>query len=290
MNLRYETPEEGLFLRVSPHCLTRTRDRGCNPGLVTTSDGVVFIDSPQLPSDAIAWIDAASQLGQQLILINTEHHIDHSVGNHFFDIPIIGQEGTRARFYDFFPIWGSSIKDAMQMFQKLDPEGAAKVREYKIKPPQITFKDQIKLYYGGLEIWAVNTPGHLPNSTVVYIPEDGVVFMSDTLVVEQLPWLHEADVLAWLDSLKRVRSWQPRIVVPGHGPVAVPAVLDSMYAFLSEVVEKVSKAINNGWSLEETTQRLDFLDRFTVLPHLKELAPKIQKMGLERAYKLLSAK
>ena len=175
------------------------------------------------------------------------------------------------------------------MFERLDPAGAAKVGEYRIKPPRITFKDQIKLHYGELEILVIHLPGHVPNSTVVYIPEDGVVFMSDNLFVELIPWLHEANVVDWLESLERVRSWQPRVVIPGHGPVCTPAALDFFHAFLSDVLEKVSKGIKAGWSFKETAQRLNFLDRFVIPPHLKELAPKIQEVGLERVYRLLSA-
>ena len=40
--------------RVTPNIFTTTRLRGCNPSFVVTSDGVVVIDTPQLPTRAVA--------------------------------------------------------------------------------------------------------------------------------------------------------------------------------------------------------------------------------------------
>ena len=37
---------------VTPNVYTTTKLRGCNPSFVTTSDGVVVIDTPQLPDPA----------------------------------------------------------------------------------------------------------------------------------------------------------------------------------------------------------------------------------------------
>ena len=36
---------------------------GCNPGFVETSDGVVMIDSPQQPIDAVRWREMLQEKG-----------------------------------------------------------------------------------------------------------------------------------------------------------------------------------------------------------------------------------
>jgi cyclase len=283
-----DVPREGLFQRAGPHCLTRTEDRGCNPGLVATPDGVVFVDTPQRPSDAKAWLEAARRYGPPLLLVNTEHHMDHCAGNGFFDVPIVAHEGTKSRFFDPSPIWGSSTREVGEMFRRIDPDAAESLDGYVITPPQVTFADDLALRVGEVEIRLVNLPGHLPNSTVVHIPQDGVVFMSDNLFVGEMPWLHEADPRAWIRALDTVKGWAPRAVVPGHGPVSTPAALDTMRAFLVDVVEQVEDAIAQGQSADETAKRLNFLDRFVVLPHLAALASTIQHAGIVRTHHLLS--
>ena len=43
--------------QVTANVYTNTRLRGCNPNFVTTADGVVVIDTPQLPTKAVAMRD-----------------------------------------------------------------------------------------------------------------------------------------------------------------------------------------------------------------------------------------
>ena len=70
--------------RVTPNVYTTTKLRGCNPSFVVTSDGVVAIDTPQLPTMAVAMREAAESHGPIRYLINTENHVDHIFGNHWF--------------------------------------------------------------------------------------------------------------------------------------------------------------------------------------------------------------
>ena len=56
---------------------------GCNPGFLTTSDGVLLIDTPQQPIDALRWKESINEHGRPRYLINTEPHQDHIRGNAF---------------------------------------------------------------------------------------------------------------------------------------------------------------------------------------------------------------
>ena len=70
--------------KVSAHIYVETSLRGCNPGFVVTKEGIVMIDSPQVPSDALRWRDELTGRGEIIYLINTEPHRDHIIGNFFF--------------------------------------------------------------------------------------------------------------------------------------------------------------------------------------------------------------
>ena len=76
---------------------------------------------------------------------------------------------------------------------------------------------------GDCEIEILLTPGHTPSNISVYVPSDGVLFCGDCLVNGYLPNLDAGSVddwRIWLNSLDRIAALAPRIVVPGHGPVA----------------------------------------------------------------------
>ena len=70
--------------QVTPNVFTNTKLRGCNPSFVVTSDGVVVIDTPQLPTKAVAMRAEAEKRGRIRYLINTENHVDHIFGNYWF--------------------------------------------------------------------------------------------------------------------------------------------------------------------------------------------------------------
>ena len=70
--------------QVTPNVFTTTKLRGCNPSFVVTSDGVVCIDTPQLPTKAVAMRAAAEAHGSIRYLINTENHVDHIFGNYWY--------------------------------------------------------------------------------------------------------------------------------------------------------------------------------------------------------------
>ena len=70
--------------QVTPRVYTDTTQRGCNPSFVVTSDGVVVIDTPQLPTRAVAMRKEAEAHGPIRYVINTEHHVDHIFGNYYF--------------------------------------------------------------------------------------------------------------------------------------------------------------------------------------------------------------
>ena len=87
--------------QVTPNVFTTTKLRGCNPSYVVTSDGVVVIDTPQLPTRAVAMRAKAELHGPIRYLINTEHHVDHIFGNYWFKGAAGGQpQGLYDNFMD----------------------------------------------------------------------------------------------------------------------------------------------------------------------------------------------
>ena len=85
------------MLQITNNVYVETGFRGCNVGFIVTKEGVVMIDTPQAPTDAILWNNEISEKGKVRFLINTEPHNDHISGNCFFEGIIIAHEGTRER-------------------------------------------------------------------------------------------------------------------------------------------------------------------------------------------------
>src|SRR5438093_6540714 len=84
--------QECVMRRLSKNVWTEIYFWGCNPSFIETSDGVVMIDSPQQPIDALRWRECMDEHGPIRYLINTEWHVDHISGNAYFpSAEVIGQ-------------------------------------------------------------------------------------------------------------------------------------------------------------------------------------------------------
>jgi cyclase len=259
-----------MMEQVTANVFTNTKLRGCNPSFVTTSDGVVVIDTPQLPTRAVAMRKLAESHGPIRYLINTEHHVDHIFGNYYFKGAgtVVHHQGVHDRFMVVFPDL-DPFAYAAEAIPTDDPEGKSifPERDTYYRDPNkaaITFTGDLTLRVGQHTFQLLHTPGHTPGQLAVYVPEERVVFTGDTVFSECQTWLMTSDVPQWLEALERIRSLDVDHVVPGHGPVTTRKYLDTQRSVLLEWVNAVAAAIARGWSREETIARVNFADRYPV--------------------------
>ncbi len=262
--------------RVTGNVFTTTKLRGCNPSFVTTSDGVVVIDTPQLPSKAVAMRHEAESRGPIRYLVNTEHHVDHIFGNYYFKGAgaVVNHQALYDRFMVVFPdldpfayAYESVPGDNPRGTDLDDPAGVAlwpDRDEYYRDPNKgtIVFTGDLTLHVGDHTFNLLHTPGHTPGQLAVHVPEEGVVFTGDTIFSGCQTWLMTSNVAQWLDALERIRTLDVETIVPGHGPVVTKAYLDVQRSVLMEWKTAVATAIAKGWSREETIERVHFRDRF----------------------------
>jgi len=198
--------------RVTPTVFTDTTLRGCNPSFVVTSDGVVVIDTPQLPTRAVAMRAEAESHGPLRYLINTEHHVDHIFGNYFFRgaCPVVEHRGV----FDNFMVVTPDLDPyayAREAIPTDDPEGAEIFpdRETYYADPNkgsIVFTGDLTLSVGDRTFRILHTPGHTPGQVAVHVPEDRVVFTGDTVFCECQTWLMTSNIDQWIAALDRIGS------------------------------------------------------------------------------------
>ena len=261
---------------VTANVVTQTKLRGCNPSFVTTSDGVVVIDTPQLPTKAIEMRKLAESHGPIRYLINTEHHVDHIFGNYYFKGA--GTVVNHLDLYERFMVVYPELDPFAYAYEALptpagkgtdldDPEGVAlwpDRDEYYRDPNKgtIVFTGDLTLRVGGHTFNLLHTPGHTPGQLAVHVPEERVVFTGDTVFSGCQTWLMTSNVDQWLAALERIRSLDVDWIVPGHGPVVTKQYLDVQRSVLMEWKTAVAVAVAKGWTREETVAQVNFKDRF----------------------------
>ena len=258
------------MVNVTGNVYFETGLRGCNPGYVLTSDGVVVVDTPQLPTKAVEMRRRVEELGQVRYLINTEHHVDHIFGNYYFKGA--GAVVNHRGLYDNFMVTSPELDPfdyAAEAIPSDDPQGEAifpNRDEYYANPNKgtIVFDGNLTLHVGDHTFELIHTPGHTPGQLAVHVPEEGVVFTGDTIFSECQTWLMTSDVDLWLTALETIRHLDVDHILPGHGPVVNKSYLDVQRSNLLDWKAAVAAAVAQGWTRQETIERVNFAERYPV--------------------------
>ena len=228
-----------------------------NPAFVAAADQVIAIDACATERRTRLFREAIGRLSERPVrtLVNTHAHLDHTFGNYLFaeDAVIVGHANCRAEILHDAPQLPAR---ARQMFPSVE-WGAVEV-----VAPSLTFEDRLSLYAGELELELIYvSPAHTNTDVVVWLPERKVVIAGDIVFHRGTPFALMGSVAGWLEALDRVRALGAETIVPGHGPVAGPEVLDDVADYLRFVQGSAKAGFEAGAAPLEVARELD-LGRF----------------------------
>lgn len=228
-----------------------------NPAFIAAADQVIAIDACATERRTRLFREAITRLSPQPVrtLVNTHAHLDHTFGNYLFadDATIVGHANCRTEILADAPQLPAR---ARQMFPSVE-WGAIEV-----VAPSLTFEDRLSLYAGQLELQLIYvSPAHTNTDVVVWLPERKVVIAGDIVFHKGTPFALMGSVAGWLDALDRVRALGAETIIPGHGPIAGPEVLDDVAAYLRFVQQSAKAAYDAGASPLDAARDLD-LGRF----------------------------
>ena len=277
--------------KITDNVYTETKIRGCNPSIVFTTEGSVFIDTAQWITTLLDMRKFALERGPIRYLINTEAHIDHIFGNHWFagECPVIGHEKlddifwtvANAECYDY----------SLDVIKRQDPQAMHLMpsrEDYIVNKPQIYFSERMSFMLGSHHFELFHTPGHSTGQTSIYVPEEKVLFVGDTIFSDCQTWLHSADINQLLETLRFLRTFDADWIVPGHGPVVKKEYINVQIAFIYKWISAVANGIAKGWTKAECIEKINFRDQYPVDIGQDEMMDYIQTTNVVKVYDYLT--
>jgi cyclase len=252
-----------------------------NTGFVVGASRVAAVDACATEDRTRGFLDAiAATAGGRPVrtLVNTHHHGDHTHGNYLFgDATIIAHERCRAEILAEGPPGTSKLVTSGTW---TDVEWG----EIRTAPPFLTYTDRVSLYVDELkcEVIHVGTPAHSTNDSIVWIPERRVLFAGDLLFNGGTPFLLAGSVTGALVAVAALKDLGAETIMPGHGPVCGPEVIDDVLAYLNFVLDLARAAAAAGVRPLEAARSAD-LGEFAGLTDPERLVG-----NLHRAYADLS--
>lgn len=241
-----------------------------NAGFVTGLRSTLVVDTCATESRARAFRAAVEQVTAQPVttVVNTHHHGDHTHGNFVFrPAPVAAHERCREMLLAFgLPDWGDVFDiDWGQL---------------ELEPPTITFPDRLDLWVDDrrVELHYIGGPAHTTNDVVVWLPDEKVLFSGDLVFNGGTPFVVMGSIAGSMASLSRLRDFGAEVIVPGHGEVCTPAVLDDLLAYFTFLGDTAAEGRRAGLGPLEAARAAD-LGAFAELTDPERLVG-----NLHRAY------
>ncbi|HEV2321377.1 MAG TPA: MBL fold metallo-hydrolase [Gammaproteobacteria bacterium] len=216
---------------------------GGNSGFVVGDDGVLVIDSFQIPEAATALLAAIRQKTGLPVryVVDTHYHLDHVAGNGVYaqvGAVVMAQENVRA--------WERT--ENLKFFgDKITPEQKQMVQSLVL--PSLTYKDGVTLHLGARTVEVRVFPGHTGGDSVVIVPDADVVFTGDLFWDHNLPNLIDADTARQIASNDAfLKDYPDATFVPGHGEVGHAVEVKAFRDYLVALRQAVADARNAGKS------------------------------------------
>jgi glyoxylase-like metal-dependent hydrolase (beta-lactamase superfamily II) len=171
-----------------------------------------------------------------------------------------------------------SHPDHLPLAERFAAPHHASVRRY----PDLRDGDIVRV--GNLNVTALHTPGHCADHLCFWLASDGAVFTGDLILGQgsSMVTYPEGDVAAYLRSLDRLASLEPRMLFPGHWdpvPDAMAKIEEYRHHRLEREAQILAEVRRGGGTAPELTRRvygeldekLMFAAEMTLRAHLRKL-------------------
>jgi glyoxylase-like metal-dependent hydrolase (beta-lactamase superfamily II) len=184
-------------------------DSGSNTGSAQTIYGYAKIVKPD----------------NELLLINTEQHLDHIGGNGYFSekgVSLYGHASIQRNQNELSSMLEEINSGIANTVRREHREGFIAFKNTAIVNPDKKIDHDMELGIGGMDVQVMLTPGHTPSNISIYQRDENVLYCGDCILPEFIPNLEEGtipDWQSWLASLEKIQRLDIKIMVPGHGNV-----------------------------------------------------------------------
>ena len=256
------------------------------PGVVIAAlrlkQGMLLVDAPFRVEDSRAWQAQLVQLrgGTKRYLIMLDTHIDRTLGIHTMNTPVLGHENA---------VRILNARSTTARGQDID--AGADWEPYELPPSirwaelDLSYEKDLLIYWDEAPVIVSHQSGaHLAGSWVRCETEK-IVFVGDSVVLDQPPFLAWSDIDRWLVELGWLRSDQFKdyqIVSGRNGLVTIDDV-EKMADYLQQIQSVITEIADSDQRGEEIAAAAsDLLNKLTFNQDLRALYQNRLVWGMQQ--------
>ncbi len=223
-----------------------------NTTFIITTEGVIIIDTRPTPTEARKVLEEIRKLTDLPIVytINTHYHGDHTFGNQVFKSSksIIAHKNVRDTLV-------KSGQDHLSLFKTFGLPG---MDEVEVTPPNIVYEKGMEIWLGEYRLQLLyHGKGHTTGDTIIFLDQLRTVITGDLVFNKKIPYMADAYIDEWIESLKYIQFLKNETVIPGHGPIGGRPTIIAMKHYLMDLKENVLEQLKDKKSLEETQNAVE---------------------------------
>jgi glyoxylase-like metal-dependent hydrolase (beta-lactamase superfamily II) len=221
---------------------------GVHLGMVITTEGLLLVDCPLKVEETKEWLSIVGEHGKPRYMVLLDAHPDRVLGARAIDIPLIAQDRTLETIRE----WADSFKGS------LHPIGAEADRLKRITgvqraTPEVVFSDEMDIQLGEIMFKFIHRPGPQPGSSWILLPKEKVAFIGDTVVLDEPPYIGNANLSLWIVSLDELRGplMSSYTLVSSQGGPIKREDINAMARFLRKVEHRLERLTREGVDNEQ---------------------------------------
>jgi glyoxylase-like metal-dependent hydrolase (beta-lactamase superfamily II) len=267
--------ERGIYIETSYS--------GVTLGAVILPQGTLLIDAPLRQEDARSWRAALVNQGGSAnrLLVNLDAHPDRTLGARVLEATIIAHQKA-----------GQVFRNRPSVFKGQNVDSGSEWETYneavgtRWAIPDITFTTHILLHWGPPDVVLEYHPGPSVGAIWVIIPDANVVFVGDAVLHNQPPFLTNADIHAWLETLDELKkSYQDYTLISGRGGVIPNEAVKAQHQVVKHILRGMERLAKRNASAEAVESLIPgILSGLTFPKHLEEQYTQRLRHGLIQYY------
>lgn len=241
------------FTELAPGAYAYTAEGDPNSGIIVGDDGVMVIDTqatPAMAEDVIARVREVTDKPIRYIVL-THYHAVRVLGASAYGAEhIIASSGTHALIEERGQQdMASEIQRFPRLFQGVETVPG-------LTWPTIVFEGAMTLWMGSREVRIAHLGrGHTRGDTVVWLPQEKVLFAGDLVEAGATPYTGDAYLTDWPGTLDAVEALGAQRLVPGRGealmnPEQIAEAIGGTRAFITDLLESARKGVAAGHDLK----------------------------------------
>ncbi len=203
------------------------------------------------------------------MVVNTHANGDHCYGNQLVaDAQIIASARTAEEMTTGVSpaVMAVLLKQALQLGQPgafaSYAFGRFDFENITLTPPTRTFEGELTLKVGDKTVHLIEVgPAHTQGDTLVYIPDNKVIFTADILFIGGHPIIWAGPTSNWLRACDRILALDVDTIVPGHGPITDKKGVAEVKAYLEYIFQEARTRYEAGMPSFEAAKDIP-LDRY----------------------------